>query len=97
MLPILLAAYKKYGSAAARCLVDANQVCNIGLLAETTKNGRPTATSSSASSQGAGLVCVGGSQPLGIPIGSATSGSSSTSRCRAAWRRAPSHLVATCA
>src|SRR5262245_34608147 len=97
MLPILLAAYKKYGSAAARCLVEANQVCNIGLLAETTKNGRPTATNSSARSQGAGLVCVGGNQPLGMPIGSASSGNSSTSKWKAAWRRAPNHLIATCA
>src|SRR6185436_15223822 len=82
MLPKLLAPYKKYGSFADGWPVPANQRCSSGLLAEMTKNGSPTATPNSASSQRTGLLSVGGVQPLGRWMGRAIKGRSSSSEWR---------------
>src|SRR5260221_7433192 len=60
-LPLLLAAYRKYGSPAAPSSVAENHFCSSAALVDSTKNGRPIDPNSAASSQSVGLPrCSGG-------------------------------------
>src|SRR5215510_11740681 len=93
MLPRLLAAYRKYGSPAARWPVAVNHFWSSGALVETTKKGSPTATVSTPRSHGMGLPWLGGIHPGGTPMGRIRRGARSTAAWTASWRRGPSHAV----
>jgi hypothetical protein len=67
------------------------------LVADTAKNGSPTATSSSPSRYKSGLPSAGGAQsPAGTARGSTRSGKSTTTRCTMACLRAPSQEAVAC-
>src|ERR671910_760614 len=63
MLPRLLAAYRKYGFAAAGCPDSANHRCSKGAPVDSMKNGAPSETVSSAASHQTGISEPVGCQP----------------------------------
>ena len=83
-LPMLLAAYKKYGSPADRSSVEANHCCMVEAVVASTTNGKPTAATSTARIDSAALPCGSGVQPAGMPNGRTNNGNNATIRCSTA-------------
>jgi hypothetical protein len=76
--------------------VCANQFCNDGAVAATTRNGRPAERVSESSNQPIGSVSAG-TVSMAKVTGSVAADAASSTTCRAAWRRAPSHTATPCA
>src|SRR5947207_71163 len=79
-LPTLLAAYRKYGSRAERSSVAANHRCIVEAVVASTTNGRPTATTRTATIDNTGLPCGSGIHPAGRPNGRSHKGKTATTR-----------------
>ena len=74
---------------------DAPELVNV--VVEIAKNGSPTETRSSPNSKKIGLPSEEGAQSLlGTARGRTRIGDRTTSRCKIAWRREPSHVVVAC-
>src|SRR6266852_8435893 len=71
MLPILLVAYRKYGSLARGWSVRANQACSNGPLADNAKKGRPIENANRPSSHSASPSVGGRPQLAAMATGSA--------------------------
>src|SRR5688500_1278771 len=97
MLPRLLAAYRKYGFAAAGCPDSANQRCRRGAPVDSMKNGAPNDTVSSAASHHTGISDPVGFHPAATATGSVRNVNTNRASCRIDCLRTSSQRVVTCA
>src|SRR5215207_11109886 len=93
MLPRLLAAYRKYGFAAAGWPDSLNQRCSSGAPVDNMKNGAPSETVSSPASHHTGISEPFGLHPDATAIGSVRNVSPNSTSCSSDCLRTSSHLV----